>query len=133
LGTGTGLLFEYLKKRKKTFVGIDISIKMLKFAKVNNESDSLHLICADLDYLPFRKNVFSTIFSITVLQNLPNPINSINEIAKVIKKDGIAFFSILKKGLTIEKFKKMFSNNLKEIFTWNMQENEDFATIRRKI
>ncbi|MHA1301661.1 MAG: class I SAM-dependent methyltransferase [Candidatus Helarchaeota archaeon] len=132
LGIGTGLLFDFLKNSNSMFVGIDISKNMLKIAQKNNKDDRLHLICADADFLPFRKNIFSAIFSITVLQNLPNPKSSIDEVIRVCKKGGLTFFTILKKDLTLKQFENMFNRKLKKIFTWDMKETEDFATIRKK-
>lgn len=132
LGTGTSLLYKFLKKTEIMFVGIDISINMLKIAKKDNNYNSLHIVCADADYLPFRQDIFSALFMITVLQNVPNPINSINETVRVSQKGAFMFYTILKKNLKLEQFEKMFSNHLEKIFTWNMQETEDFATIRRK-
>ncbi|NVM03222.1 MAG: methyltransferase domain-containing protein [Candidatus Helarchaeota archaeon] len=134
LGCGTGLLFDLIKNNTNLLVGMDISKKMLNIALKREKNNNLHLVCADADFLPFRKNIFSTIFSITVLQNLPNPVFSINEVSRVCKNGGLTIFTILKKGLELKKFENMFKKtNLKEIFTWNMQETEDYATIRKKI
>lgn len=134
VGCGTSLLFNVLKNATDFFVGLDISKKMLKIALRKNKRANLHLICADIDFLPFRENVFSSIFSITVLQNLPNPMNSINEVIRVCKWGGITIFTILKKGLDLEQFENMFkNNNSKRIFLFDMKETEDFATIRKKI
>ncbi|MFX0136242.1 MAG: class I SAM-dependent methyltransferase [Candidatus Hodarchaeota archaeon] len=134
LGCGTGLLFNLLKNRADLLVGMDISKKMLEIALISKKSNYLHLICADAEFLPFRNNIFSTIFSITVLQNLPNPVISINEVSRVCKKGGFTIFTALKKDLELKQFENMFNRtNLKEILTWNMHETEDFATIRKKI
>jgi len=133
LGCGTGLLFDLIKDCTNLLVGIDISTNMLKFALKREKNHNLHLICADAEFLPFRKNVFSTIFSITVLQNLPNPIISIHEVSRVCKKNGFAIFTILKKEIELKQFESMFNRtNLKKIVTWDMHETEDFATIRKK-
>ena len=107
---------------------------MLKIALKKKKDNNLHLICADTDFLPFRKKIFATIFSITLLQNLPNPVNSIKEVSRICKKGAFIIFTILKKELELKDFENMFNKtNLKKIYTWNMQESEDFATIRKKI
>ena len=134
VGCGTGLLFKLLKNNTNLFMGIDISRNMLKIALKKHRNKNLHLICADANFLPFRKNTFSSIFSVTVLQNLPNPENSIKEVFRVCERGGISIFTFLKKGLDLKQFVNMFQKtNLKNILTWNMQETEDFATIRKKI
>ncbi len=134
LGCGTCLIFNLLKNHTNFLVGIDISKEMLKIALKKNENNILHLICADTDFLPFRENIFSTVFSITLLQNLPDPVMSINEVKRICKRGGFTIFTILKKELELKEFENMFNkSNLKEICTWNMQETEDFATIRKKI
>ncbi len=131
LGIGTGLLFDRLKNFTNFFVGIDISKKMLEEALESHDDDNLYLICADADFLPFRGNLFSSIFSVTLLQNLPDPRTTIDEAIRVCKEDGIIVFTILKKGLKLEEFENLFNEKIKKIMAWNMQDTEDFAIIIR--
>lgn len=134
VGCGTALLFNLLKNKTYFFVGLDISKNMLKIALKKNKKGNLHLICADCDFLPFRENIYSLIFSMTVLQNLPNPITSINEVFRVCKWGGITIFTILKKELELKQFENMFKMiNSERITLFDMKETEDFATIRKKI
>lgn len=91
-GCGTGLLFMFLSKKyyelrsKLEYVGVDISIDMLRRAKIRIRNDPFaNLIQADLDYLPFRNNIFNFIFAFTVLQNIPYPKKTYTEFLRLAK------------------------------------------------
>jgi ubiquinone/menaquinone biosynthesis C-methylase UbiE len=56
----------------------------------------------DAGALPFRDSSFNLVFSVTVLQNIPDPLASIKEIKRVgMAKAGV---SALKKAFTRESF-----------------------------
>lgn len=112
LGSGTGLLIEYLNMKNYNisnldfYVALDISWNMLlefksKFDKIN-PLNNLSLVLSDIENLPFRENKFSLIFSITSFQNLPNMNEAIIETLRVSKNDADFTFSILKKKLNSE-------------------------------
>jgi ubiquinone/menaquinone biosynthesis C-methylase UbiE len=115
LGCGTGLLIEYLINVKKLnkdnldfYVGVDISWNMLlefksKLDKLNSLR-GLSLILSDIENLPFREDKFSSIFSITAFQNLPNINEAIREALRVSKDRAEFKISILKKKLNLEMF-----------------------------
>ncbi len=121
LGCGTGLLFTYfinLKNEQKDnfyfYVAIDISWKMLlEFkSKLNKfKAKNGFLVLADIDALPFRENMFNTIFSLTSFQNLPNINKGVKESIRVSRDDADFKFSILKKKLNLE----MLLNFLKSL------------------
>lgn len=112
LGCGTGLLFTYfinLKNEQKDnfyfYVAIDISWKMLlEFkSKLNKfKAKNKFLVLADIDNLPFRENMFNTIFSFTSFQNLPNINKGVKESIRVSRDNADFKFSILKKKLDLE-------------------------------
>lgn len=121
LGCGTGLLFTYfinLKNEQKDnfyfYVAIDISWKMLLIfkSKLNKfKAKNGFLVLADIDALPFRENMFNTIFSLTSFQNLPNINKGVKESIRVSRDDADFKFSILKKKLNLE----MLLNFLKSL------------------
>lgn len=88
VGCGSGLFLQKIANVSKIRVGVDISHKMLSNAKKNNTS-STYLICADADYLPFKKKIFDSVFTFTFLQNMPDPKSTLHEIGRVGKHKSI--------------------------------------------
>lgn len=94
LGCGTGMFFGELSNKAKFIVATDISIEMLKFAK--ERSQVAFLIQSDASHLPIRDQSLDAVVSVTMLQNVSDPIGVISEIARVLKRGGIAVITSLK-------------------------------------
>ncbi|MBU7018937.1 MAG: class I SAM-dependent methyltransferase [Theionarchaea archaeon] len=98
LGCGTGLLASFLYKNEGTLIGdytifgVDISLNMLQRAKPREA-----VIQADIDFLPFRNNVFDVVLSFTSLQNLPSLDYVFTEVRRVLKPGHPFIFSVLQK------------------------------------
>lgn len=108
LGCGTGLLFNQVAEDAKLLVGLDFSSKLLKQAKNRAEKFSnTALIRADIDHLPFKNQSFHYVFAITLLQNLPNPHKTVEEIQRVTKPDAKIVLTSLKKHLPQKDFTKI--------------------------
>jgi ubiquinone/menaquinone biosynthesis C-methylase UbiE len=107
-GCGTGLLFEYVADKAKIVMGLDISRELLKEAKKRAKSfGNVHLILADADYTPFKDGVFSHVFAVTLLQNMPNPEKTLAELTRVAGKNAFLIVTGLKK-----RFSLIFLENL---------------------
>lgn len=103
VGCGTGLLFEYVAGKAETVVGLDVSRKMLQQARERSAKfGNVHLVLADADYAPFKNEVFSHLFAITLLQNMPNPGKTLTEIKRIAKKAAIIVVTGLKKKFSAE-------------------------------
>ena len=108
IGCGTGLLAERLEIQ---VVGLDISASLLSTARSRLRSrEGSYLAMGDEGALPFRDSSFDMVFSITVLQNAPDPLSSIDEMRRV--KRGIAGVSVLKKAFTRESFEALLREAL---------------------
>ncbi len=108
VGCGTGLLFSYVADKSETTVGIDVSRKILLQAKKRAENfPKVRLIWADADYMPLREKVFSHVFAVTLIQNTPNPVKTLNEIKRVAREDAVIVVTGLKKAFTLEDFEKL--------------------------
>lgn len=93
LGCGTGLLKEFLGKKIQVY-GCDFSEKMLKTAKARGEIIST----ADLnEKFPYEDEKFATILSFTVLQNVEQQENFLQEAKRILKPNGIFVLTTLKK------------------------------------
>lgn len=107
VGCGIGLLLKHINGLACTFVGVDIAGKPLKIAKKLIKSSIVNeafLIRADADFLPFKDGVFDKVFAITLLQNMPNYVSALNEMARVAKDDAIIIVTGLKKVFSRESF-----------------------------
>jgi len=107
-GCGTGLLFEHIAERTRFIVGTDISIGILNEAKKKAKTyKNVALIRADADNMPFPNQSFDAVFAITLLQNTPNPLATLNEIKWVSKSNATIIVTGLRKAFTKEEFAKM--------------------------
>ncbi|MEM2875642.1 MAG: class I SAM-dependent methyltransferase [Candidatus Bathyarchaeia archaeon] len=98
VGCGTGLLFDFVAPKADFLVGLDFSRKILEKAKKREKGyHNVHLVRADADHLPFREGVFDRIFSITLLQNIPDPEKLLREILRVSKVNGVGVMTALKR------------------------------------
>jgi ubiquinone/menaquinone biosynthesis C-methylase UbiE len=105
VGCGTGLLFQHVAKSAKLVVGIDVSSKILREAKKRTEQLlNTAVIRADADYTPFQNQTFDQVFAITLLQNMPKPAETLEEIERVGKPQSTIVVTGLKKKFTKERF-----------------------------
>jgi len=111
VGCGTGLLFPYVAKAANLVIGLDISKGMLKEAKKSlKDFRNVALLCGDADYLPLIDNSFNAVFAVTLLQNMPNPLLTLNEMKRISKDDTILVVTGLKKEFSREKLVKLLQN-----------------------
>ena len=134
VGCGTGILFSLLAKAQP-IIGVDMSIKLLQKAKrYIKKISNAHVICADSDYLPFQNNVFNIVFAITLLQNIPNPLATLEEIKRTSKNQAIIAVTALKKEFSKENFTKLLDNAQLEILTMKTDEKlKDYIAICKPI
>lgn len=108
VGCGTGLLFNHVAEKAETVVGVDISRKVLLQAKERSRKFvNVHLIQADADNIPFSNQVFSHVFAMTLIQNMPNPIKTLKEVERVTKNDAVIVVTGLKKKFSLEGFVRL--------------------------
>ena len=111
VGCGIGLLFPYIANRVRFLVGIDISQRLLKKAKTNSKSHpNTHVLLADADHLPFPNQTFHTTFAITLLQNTPKPLTTLQEIKRVSKNYSTIAVTGLMKEFTADTFVKLLQD-----------------------
>jgi len=115
VGCGTGILFS-LSAKAQLAIGVDTSIRLLQKAKqYTKKISNAHIICADSDYLPFQNNIFNLVFAITLLQNIPNPLATLEEIKRTSKSQAVIAVTALKKEFSKENFTKLLKNAQLEI------------------
>ena len=115
VGCGTGLFIEYLGNADLAIFGVDASIECLKIAngKFRNR-ENVFLVCGDSDFMPFASSSFDGGVAFTLIQSMPEPLRTLVEIVRVLKRDAPLIISSLKKGIGLNRFEALLhSANLK--------------------
>lgn len=101
LGSGTGFFTDLLASRYQQVIGLDISTKMLRFAK-EKRNKAIHWLEADAYKLPLQDNSVDFIYSNLMIQWC-DPLNTVlDEIMRVLKPGGLFVFSTLIDGTLYE-------------------------------
>ncbi|MEM3622875.1 MAG: methyltransferase domain-containing protein [Candidatus Bathyarchaeia archaeon] len=111
VGCGTGILFDYVAEKVETVIGLDISRKILLQARKRAKNfQNVHLILADADNIPLREKIFTHVFGITLLQNMPNPARTLKEIKRVTRDGAYIIVTGLKKVFSLQTFENLLQN-----------------------
>jgi ubiquinone/menaquinone biosynthesis C-methylase UbiE len=131
IGTGIGMpsLIDY-----RPVVGVDLSIEMLGIAQQQIESNSrwgaiVSLVCASAEKLPFRSHVFPIVVSVTLIQNLVEPIQGTQEMHRVLQLSGLLGITALSKRMSIQQLKTLNVNRCRILAQLNNLGNEDVGII----
>ena len=89
VGVGTGNSFKDYPSYNR-FVPFNESGEMLQRAanKLNGYEGDLELLLADMEYLPFKDEVFDTVFTSLVLCSVVNPVRKLKDMKRVAKMNG---------------------------------------------
>lgn len=95
-GCGDGFFIKnLLKQNPEKIIGIDISEWLLEYAKQEVKSDKVEFFQMDLrKKLDFQNNIFDTVVSYNVLQEIEDIATPLREMTRVLKKGGKMIFSI---------------------------------------
>lgn len=95
IGCGDGYGTYKLSVTGYKAVGVDLSEVMIQKGKERGEGSNLSFIKGDLSALPFENEQFEAIMAINSLEWTEEPLQALNEIKRVLKKDGYACIAIL--------------------------------------
>jgi ubiquinone/menaquinone biosynthesis C-methylase UbiE len=105
VGCGSGMFFSQVAGKAESLIGVDVSRGLLHLAKERAKTyPNISIILADADHLPLRRNLFSHVFAFTVLQNMPKPAQTLQELKLVAKKDACFVVTGLKAAVSLEAF-----------------------------
>lgn len=131
VGCGTGLLIERLAGKVGVTIGVDFSKEMLSIAKEKLRGfERNFLILADADHLPLKQRIFTHTFAVTLLQNMPDPKLTIQELKRVMKQGSILVLTGLKKEFTAESFRSLIEKSgLKLIDFEDREDVKDYIAV----
>jgi ubiquinone/menaquinone biosynthesis C-methylase UbiE len=133
VGCGTGILFQYVADAAKLVVGVDISRESLKEAKEEMRTrKNAAIILADADYTPFQNQTFDKAFAITLLQNMPAPLKTLQEIRRISTQRATMVITGLKKKFTRETFLSLLDQADLTVSTLINREMKGYLAICRK-
>lgn len=125
LGSGDGVLNEFIDLNKCNLVSLDLSFNMLK-RNVNENK-----ILADCSFnLPFKSGSFDTVFSFSVLQDLNDPSLAIQEISRISKTNSMVIISFIKQSSKKNVLFKLLEKNFTKIKM--IEEKKDYIFILKK-
>ena len=138
VGCGTGLLFDHIEESVSQIVGLDLSSGLLKVAaersKKIRERCKVSIIRADADFMPFREEIFDMIFAFTLLQNLPDPAVTVQEITRVAQTDSTIVITGLKKSFSEERIKSILGGRGIEVsIARTVNQAQDLMAVCRKV
>lgn len=132
MGCGTGLFLNEFSKYANRVVGIDISLGMLE--KARKRSGETQLITADADSLPFKNETFDAVISLTLLQNMPSPKQTVKEAKRIMVKGGLLMLTTLKQKHSVSEIEEWINSaNLKSLRMGRIPDSEDILCVARKI
>jgi ubiquinone/menaquinone biosynthesis C-methylase UbiE len=133
-GCGTGLFFDHVADKTGAIIGLDISRKSLLKARKRAKFQNVHIVCADVDAMPLVERIFDHVFAMTLIQNSPNPVDTLKEIERVSKNNAEIVVTGLKKVFSKEKFEELLRNaGLKIVVLKNEDNLKCYVTVCRKL
>lgn len=102
VGCGTGELVPFYVRAGARYVGIDFSSEMIKRARAKFAPDvskgRADFIEGDSEVLPVGDEEADVVSSVAVIEYLPRPGRSLDEIARVLRPGGVAVISVPNKS-----------------------------------
>lgn len=113
LGCGTGLLASTaFRGEARIIVGLDTSKGMLSLVDpAVRGAANVHLVLADADHAPFRPECFDAVFALTLLQNMPNPRETLREMSRLAKLDAPIIVTGLKARFAPDSFTRLLKDS----------------------
>ena len=123
LGCGTGQLLPHVSRLVRLVVCVDNSRNLIAQAQARAaHNKQVALIRADADHLPFQPHKFDMAFAITLLQNMPRPTQTLNEVKRVNKRNANLIITGLKKTFNQQQFTRLLRTAGLEISSLKMDE-----------
>src|SRR4030067_1503131 len=86
IGIGEGFFSRLCLQKKAKTISLDFADPMIQYHKENNPDFTL--VQADAQYLPFKNESFNIVLALDVIEHLPSPPDFLNEVNRVLKREG---------------------------------------------
>jgi ubiquinone/menaquinone biosynthesis C-methylase UbiE len=93
LGAGGCWCSDLLGRLNRSSVAVDISLDMLSTGRSRPGGASIRAVAGDMERLPFRSGTFDKAICLSAIHHVPDIQAAVGEIARVLRDDGMAFFS----------------------------------------
>lgn len=93
LGSGGCWCSDLLSKLNRRSVALDISWEMLRAGRSRPAGAGIVAVSGDMERLPFRTGSFSKTLCLNAIHHVRDISASVREIARVLRADGVAYFS----------------------------------------
>ena len=98
LGCGTGDLFPFFARKGMPYVGVDLSPSMIERANSRHEEllveSEAEFMTGDCESLPFDAMSFDVVTAIALIEYLPDPARTLDEMSRVLKPGGILYLTV---------------------------------------
>ena len=91
VATGTGLIALNIATWVRSVAAIDFSPKMIKTAKKKKVPSNVCFLIEDATMLSFTDNAFDVVIISNALHIVPDPVNVLSAISRVLKPNGLLF------------------------------------------
>ena len=114
VGCGNGAVSKYIARNYGLNVtGIDVDPKQIELAQKNTIEaiQNIHFLEVDTTHLPFQDNDFDIVLSFFVMHHIPNWLDALEEIKRVLKPGGYFIYADLVYPRLIATIGKSFQHN----------------------
>jgi SAM-dependent methyltransferase len=93
IGFGGAKLLEALRDRGNEVYGVDASQNLVEQARAKG-FEHVHMVDISDAPMPFEDDLFDAVYAYEVFEHLTNPHRMFAEVRRVLRKDGLLFFSV---------------------------------------
>jgi ubiquinone/menaquinone biosynthesis C-methylase UbiE len=93
VGGSAGAIDNFIADHARRVIGIDIDESAIEHARHKFKKDNLEFQVADALNLPFDDASFEIVICSHVYEHVPDPVKMFDEIHRVLRTDGICYFS----------------------------------------
>ena len=91
-GTFSKIIFE--KTGADKLIGIDLAGKSINWANKHRKKSGINFLVGDAQNLEFKPNFFDAVFCLEVLEHVEDPLKTLQEFKRVMKKGGYGIFLV---------------------------------------
>src|SRR3989339_547093 len=99
IGCGAGHGSNYLSNKFKQVYGVDLSPEAIDYAKKSWDTTNINFLCGSGTEIPFGDNFFDVVTAFEVFEHIEDWPKFLEEISRVVKKEGLVYISTPNKDI----------------------------------